>query len=47
MMLGEDFQPPPVVNVDWSEELLAMHINRERKTLFWVPGEYRIELCGL
>ena len=37
MVLGEDFEPSPVVNVDGSEDLLATHITREKKTLFWVP----------
>ena len=39
MVLGEDFTPPPnfEVNVDGSEDLLAAHISRARKTLFWVP----------
>ena len=37
MLLGEDFQPPPVGTVDVSEELLATHINKEKKTLFLVP----------
>ena len=37
MVLGEDFQPPPVVNVDMSEDLLVTHITREKKPLFWVP----------
>ena len=37
MVLGEDFQPPPVVNVDMSESLLATHITHEKKTLFCEP----------
>ena len=37
MVLGENFTPPPVVNVDVSEDLLATHISRDKKTLFWVP----------
>ena len=37
MVLGEDFQPPPIVNVDSSEDLLATHITRDKKTLFCVP----------
>ena len=38
MVLGEDFTPPPLVNVDVSEDLLAAHISRDKKTLFWVPA---------
>ena len=26
MVLGEDFQPPPVVNVDENDDLVARHI---------------------
>ena len=37
MVLGEDFQPTPLVNTDGSEDLLATHITREKKTLFFVP----------
>ena len=37
MVLGADFQHPPLVNVDVSEELLATHTKREKKTLFWLP----------
>ena len=37
IMLAEDFQPPPVVNVDVSDDLLATHITREKKTLFCLP----------
>ena len=33
-VLGEDFQPPAVVNVDVSEDLLAAHVSRDKKTLF-------------
>ena len=36
LVLGEDFQPQPVLNVDSSEDLLANHITREKKTRFWV-----------
>ena len=36
-MLGEDFKPLGVVNVDVSEDLLAAHISRDKKTLFWLP----------
>ena len=36
-VLGEDFQPPAVVNVDVSEYLLAAHISPDKKTLFWLP----------
>ena len=35
--LGEDLHPPPVVNAEGSEDLLARHISREKKTLFWLP----------
>ena len=35
--MGEDFTPPPLGNVDVSEDLLAAHIRRDKKTLFWVP----------
>ena len=34
LVLGEDLQPPAVVNVDVSEDLLAAHISRDKKTLF-------------
>ena len=37
MVLGEDLQPPLLVNVDVSEDLLSKPITREKKTLFWVP----------
>ena len=37
MVLGEDLQPPAVVRVDVSEDLLATHISHEKKTLFWLP----------
>ena len=37
MVLGEDLQPPAVVSVDLSEDLLAAHISPEKKTLFWLP----------
>ena len=37
MLLGEDFQPPPVGTVDVSEELFGTHITKEKKTLFLVP----------
>ena len=33
MVLGEDIQLSAVVNVDWSNNFLAMHITRENKTL--------------
>ena len=36
MVLGENCSPPPQVNVDVSEELLAIHISRDKKALFWV-----------
>ena len=36
MVLGEDFTPSPLVNVEVSEDLLAAHISRDKKTLFWV-----------
>ena len=36
-VLGENFQLPPVVNVDVSDELLARHITREKKTLLLLP----------
>ena len=29
--------PQPLVNGDVSEDLLAAHITRDKKTLFWVP----------
>ena len=37
MVLGEDLQPPAVVRVDVSDDLLAAHISPEQKTLFWLP----------
>ena len=37
IVLCEDFQSPPVVLVDGSDDLFATHITRERKTLFWLP----------
>ena len=37
MVLGQDFTPTPLGNVDVSEELLAAHISRDKETLFWVP----------
>ena len=37
MVLGEDLLPPAAVHVDVSEDLLASHITREKKTLYWVP----------
>ena len=37
MVLGEDFQPPAVLNVDMNEDVLATHITPEKKTLFWLP----------
>ena len=36
LVLGEDFLPGAVVNVDVSEDLLAAHISPEKKTRFWV-----------
>ena len=36
MLVGEDFQPRPVVNVDVREDLLATHFSRDKKTLFRV-----------
>ena len=48
MVLGEDFQPPRLVNVDVSEDLLATQIPREKKTLFWVPvGKQDRTVCAL
>ena len=46
MVLGEDFQPTPVVNVDVSEELLATPITRERKLYFGCRLVYRIARLG-
>ena len=37
LVLGENFTPPPLVNVDVSEDLLAAHVSRDKKTLFRVP----------
>ena len=37
LVLGEDFQPTPEVNVHFSEEFLATHITAEKKPLFLVP----------
>ena len=37
MVMGEDFHPLAVLNVDVKDQVLAMHITREKKTLFWVP----------
>ena len=37
MLLGENFQPPPVVTVNVREDLLATHISKDKKTLFWMP----------
>ena len=34
LVLTEDFQPPAVVNLDVSEDLLAAHISRDKKPLF-------------
>ena len=34
LVFGEDLQPPAVVNVDVSEDLLAAHISPNKKTLF-------------
>ena len=36
-VLGEDFQPPAVGNVEVSEDLLAAHISRGKNTLFGLP----------
>ena len=46
MVLGEDLQPPAVVNVDVSEDLLAAHISRDKKTLFWLPVGLQGALFG-
>ena len=37
LVLGEDLQPPAVVNVDVSEDLLAAYVIHDKKTLFWLP----------
>ena len=46
MVLGEDFQPSPVVNVDVSEDLLAAHISRDKKTFFRFQCESKIARYG-
>ena len=46
MVMGDDFQPPPVVNVDVSDELLATHISHDKKTLFGCQWECMIALYG-
>ena len=46
MVLGEDLQPPDVVSVDVSEDLLATHISHEKKTLFGCQWVCRIVMCG-
>ena len=38
MVRGENFTPPPLMNVEVSEDLLATHVSRDKKTLFWVPA---------
>ena len=48
MQVGEDFQPPPVVNLDGSELLLARHIKAEKIILFWVPvGVHDRRVCEM
>ena len=47
MVLGDDFQPPAVVNVDVSEDLLAAHISRDKKTLFGSLWDCKIALFML
>ena len=46
LVLGKDFRPTPVVNVDVSEEHLAKHISREKKTLLWLSVRVQIAVCG-
>ena len=46
LVLGEEFQPPAVVNVDVSEDLLAAHINRDKKNIFGCQCGCRIALFG-
>ena len=46
LVLGEDFQPPAVVNVDVSEDLLAAHISHDKNTLFGFQSDYRIAMFG-
>ena len=46
MMLGEYFQPPAVVNLDVSEDLLAAQHNPHKKTLFCYQWESKIALYG-
>ena len=45
IVLGEDFQPRPIVSVYVSEDSLATHINQDNKHLYWVPVcvQYRTE----
>ena len=47
MVLGEDFQHPAVVNVDVSEDLLATHISRDKKTLLGCQWDCKIALYGV
>ena len=47
MMLENEFQLPPFGHVDVSEDLLATHISREKKTLFWVPSECMTAYYGM
>ena len=46
LVLGEDFQPPAVVNADVSEDLLAAHISRDKKTFFGYQWVCRIARFG-
>ena len=46
MVLGENFTPPPLVNVDVSEDLLATHITETRKPCSGCQWEFRIVLSG-
>ena len=44
LVLGEDFKHPAVVNMDVSEDLLAAHISRDKKTLFGCQWVYKTAL---
>ena len=46
LVLGEDYHPPAVVNVDGSEDFLAAHISRDKKTLFGCQWVYKTALYG-
>ena len=47
MVLGEDLQPPHVVKLDGSEDLLQPKSLERRKLYFAFQWEYKTTLCGL